>query len=298
MEPKQNYLVVGIFVLLAVAGFFAFVVWLSNTGEQRNYVLYRTYFTDSVTGLSNGASVKYRGVDVGKVQSIAIDKTNAVRVLITMRIEETTPITRDTVAVLKMMGITGVAYVDLTTENSDGPPIAHEEGEIPVIASKPSELSQIMSSVPEILDRFSRVTEQLMALMSEENIARVSNSLDNVERVTAALSDNSGEIAGALKDLRKAMNQLSATAGTLNNLADSSRTDVENALKQTSLAMEQLTALLTRTNQFSEGGYRDLGALLVEMKKTARELRELTQSVKEEPSRLIVPPKPGGVKIP
>ena len=53
----------GFFV---AAAFFA--VWLGSPGRYDD-VLYRIHFPDSVSGLTVGDSVKYRGVDVGTVKS-------------------------------------------------------------------------------------------------------------------------------------------------------------------------------------------------------------------------------------
>lgn len=289
MEPKQNYLLVGMFVLLAVAGVFIFVLWLSGS-DDRNYSLYHTYFTDSVTGLSEGASVKYRGVEVGKVQKIAIDPADLTRIVITMRIADGTPITQDTVAVLKLLGITGVAYVEFEGGSKESPPLAPQGDEIPIIASKPSTLTQVVNSIPEILDRFSRVTEQLTKLMNDENLQHISSTLANVESLSGSFADN-GDMAGMLKEVRE-------TAATLNDLAASSREDLQKTLKQTARATEELANLLENTSQFSQSGYQEMGALMVELKKTTREIQGLARGLREDPSKIIIPDKPGGVKVP
>lgn len=266
MEPKQNYLLVGIFVLLSIAGLFAFVVWLSGNGEKQSYNFYQTYFTDSVTGLSNGAAVKYRGVDVGNVTKIAIDAKDTIRVRITMRIVEGTPITQDTVAVLKMLGITGLAYVELEGGSKNSPPLASNGGDMPVIASRPSELTQLVNSVPELLERSSHLLEQISRVVSDDNVKNISNTLANIEKFSASFGDSSG--------------------------------DLQKTLQKTAQAMEQLAILLQHTNQFSNSGYRETNALLLQMKDTVREVHDLARDLKENPAKIITPNKPGGVTIP
>ncbi|TMH09965.1 MAG: MCE family protein [Betaproteobacteria bacterium] len=72
MESDKHYFIEGLFIIgVSIAAAFAFV-WLANAGH-RDDVLYRIHFTESVSGLSLGDPVKYRGVDVGTVKSMGID---------------------------------------------------------------------------------------------------------------------------------------------------------------------------------------------------------------------------------
>ena len=62
--------------------------------------------TESVSGLNPNAPVTYRGVDVGKVREIAIDREDPARVRVLLDIEGGTPVKEDTVAILVSQGIT------------------------------------------------------------------------------------------------------------------------------------------------------------------------------------------------
>ena len=75
METKVNQVVVGAFVLVLAAAGIAAVLWLgSGRLSKRQYGIYVSYFTDSVSGLNLHAPVKYRGVAVGSVREIALDR--------------------------------------------------------------------------------------------------------------------------------------------------------------------------------------------------------------------------------
>jgi phospholipid/cholesterol/gamma-HCH transport system substrate-binding protein len=62
MESKINYTLVGGFVVLLLAGLIGFAYWLGKYGGQQEYSYYHVYMSESVAGLSNDSSVKYRGV--------------------------------------------------------------------------------------------------------------------------------------------------------------------------------------------------------------------------------------------
>jgi phospholipid/cholesterol/gamma-HCH transport system substrate-binding protein len=73
MEREANYTAVGAFVLLiaTLGGFF--VYWYAGSGDAREYRRYEIYFEGSVSGLIRGSTVRYLGVDVGRVIDIRID---------------------------------------------------------------------------------------------------------------------------------------------------------------------------------------------------------------------------------
>ncbi|MDP2707564.1 MAG: MlaD family protein, partial [Burkholderiales bacterium] len=107
----MNYALVGAFVLVLGAVLIAGVLWLASGGAyHKKYDLYLAIMDESVAGLNLNAPVKYNGVDVGKVRQIQLDTVNPERVNLLFAIERGTPIKEDTVAVLKIQGLTGIAY--------------------------------------------------------------------------------------------------------------------------------------------------------------------------------------------
>ena len=91
------------------------MLWLSSGGAYRKaYDTYQAYMSESVSGLSLDAPVRYRGVEVGRVRKIALAPENIEQVQLTLDIERGTPVKEDTVAVLRVQGLTGIAYVELS----------------------------------------------------------------------------------------------------------------------------------------------------------------------------------------
>ena len=69
METDKRYFIEGLFIIGFAIGIAFFAVWLANSGE-RDDVTYRIHFAESVSGLSLGDPVKFRGVDVGTVKAM------------------------------------------------------------------------------------------------------------------------------------------------------------------------------------------------------------------------------------
>src|SRR5512147_1926847 len=113
MEREANYTAVGAFVLLIATMAAFFVYWYAGSGDARDYRRYEIYFEGSVSGLNRGSTVRYLGVDVGRVIAIRIDKRASDRVQIIADIDSLTPISKETLASLAMQGVTGLLYIDL-----------------------------------------------------------------------------------------------------------------------------------------------------------------------------------------
>jgi len=105
MENRSHALMAGLFTLLLIlAGVFT-VYWLSRDGT--NLVPYDLVTVDSVQGLTVQADVRYRGLPVGKVESISFDTEESGPMLVRIGVREGTPMTDTLKATVEMKGITG-----------------------------------------------------------------------------------------------------------------------------------------------------------------------------------------------
>ena len=73
METRASYVVVGAFVFGLLAAVLGFVVWLGKLELDHQANAYRIGFSGTVTGLSVGSPVRYRGIPVGQVTGITLD---------------------------------------------------------------------------------------------------------------------------------------------------------------------------------------------------------------------------------
>ncbi len=130
MVREARYAAVGAFVILVATMAAMFVYWYSEGRDQRSYVPYEIYFQGSVTGLSEGGSVRYLGVEVGRVRRIRLDKRSATRVQVVVSLDKETPVSANTTAELSSLSLaTGLLYIDLKQYNGKRellPPVPSE----------------------------------------------------------------------------------------------------------------------------------------------------------------------------
>ncbi|MEK7759575.1 MAG: MlaD family protein [Pseudomonadota bacterium] len=193
MEEKVNFAVVGVFVLVLSTALIGGVLWLSSGRSYGTpYDLYLTYMKESVAGLNLNATVRYRGVEVGRVKKIALAPGNVEQVEVTLAIESSTPVKVDTVAILSTQGLTGIAFVDLTGGSRDAPALKAEPGApYPVIRSGRSLMVRLDASLIDAsltLKNAANLSEELPQLI--KRIQRSADIFDNMSNELARAGTN------------------------------------------------------------------------------------------------------------
>ncbi len=186
MESDKHYFIEGLFVIVFSIAIAFFFVWLARPGNKDD-VLYRIHFEESVSGLSLGDSVKYLGVDVGAVESMVIDKDDPNKVQVDIKLHKDTPVKTDTKATLKLKGITGVFFIELTGGGAETPALVAvtPKGQVPEIPAQKSSLNTLLEELPKVVAKFSSIEGKFSAI--ESNANRVVN---DIGEVTAKVKEN------------------------------------------------------------------------------------------------------------
>jgi phospholipid/cholesterol/gamma-HCH transport system substrate-binding protein len=189
METDKRYFLEGLFIIglsLAAALFF---VWLANAG-RRDDVLYRIHFAESVSGLTLGDPVKFRGVDVGTVKAMVIDPDDPRRVQVDVKLRKEAPVKTDTKASLKLKGITGVVFIELNggSPKTQRLAAATPDGTIPEIPSEKSSLTSLMDQLPKVVEKFSAIEDQTKKVVTD--IGEVADKLKSNPLLKLGTSKN------------------------------------------------------------------------------------------------------------
>jgi phospholipid/cholesterol/gamma-HCH transport system substrate-binding protein len=212
-----NYTVVGVFVIALGAALIAGVLWLAAGGAWRQKLdFYLTMMEESVAGLSINAPVKFNGVNVGQVRTIRLDPANPERVILTLAIQRGTPITVDTLAVLKTQGLTGISSIELAGgARGSAPLLPKAEGEWPVIPSKPSLSARLEDVVTTVLAKVERTSAALDGMLSDENRASVTSSLSDIATLTETLAGRAPAIDAAISQAAQTLQHTKRVAAMM-----------------------------------------------------------------------------------
>ncbi len=303
MEREANYTAVGAFVLLVATMAALFVYWYAGSADARDYKRYEIYFEGSVSGLNRGSTVRYLGVEVGRVVAIRIDKRASDRVQVIADIDAGTPISDDTLASLSLQGVTGLLYIDLlahadTKRRMD--PVPSEQ--YPVIDSVQSSFDLFLASLPDLVGRASRV-------LSDENIASFTHTMANLEKTAASLPATMKDAGEVVSQMKAALSDMRAAAAGARSFVDSAGPDLTVASERLRKISESLASTSANLDQLLSEHRQDVGLflrdslpemerLLRDSRQAAQEFRELSRSLKADPSQLLYESNYRGVEIP
>ncbi len=294
METRASHVLIGTFLLLLVGALFGFVIWLArfDRGTSEDYDI---IFRGSVTGLAEGAPVRFQGVPIGQVRKIALmpDDPGAVRVR--ARVNEDAPILRGATATLELQGLTGVAFVQIEGGFRGQPRIVAEPGQdVPVIPSRPSAFQSLFQNAPQLVEQATVAVNRLGILLNESNRKNFSETISNINTLTGGLAKKTPQLEQSIDGLNATMAELKAAANSIDTLAKSANGPVG----------EQLPALLSDTRTVmknADGAIKDLQGLLKsgepamaglsdttvpELNKLMGDLRALTRSLQTTAEKL------------
>ena len=310
MEREANYAAVGAFVLLVLAMGGLFVYWYADSRDARDYTRYEIYFEGSVSGLTLGSTVRFLGVDVGRVHDIRVDRRAAGRVQVVADIDSEAPVTKLTVAELSLQGVTGLLYIDLLGQPGGKKLIDNVPGErYPVIPSVRSNFDMFVAGLPDVVARAGEIAQRVNLVLSDRNIEAISKTVANIEQASRTLPGTMREIDLLAKDLRAASAEVRGVAASIRTLTDSAGPDVAAALQRVRVAADNLATTTARLDQllaesqrdvraFTRDGLPEIEQLVRDSRAAAGEFQALMRSLRENPSQIVYEPPAGGVEIP
>lgn len=295
MEPRVNYALVGLFIVVLTAGLVFGGLWFAAGLDNGNMQRYSIYITDSVSGLSRDSPVTFYGVDVGRVESLRVDREDPSRVHVVVEVQADAPIRDGTVATLKMRGLTGIAYIELTGGGAGGAEIHTAANEpYPIIPYQESLLMRLDTAITEGMDSVETLGRRITALLSPENTQALNRILTNLAVISENLTGPSGRLSATLDEL----NALLATGQEAANEAIQTLARARESLTgidEMSDSIEAAGGELAALGRQGEAGMRRLRtstlpqieALMVQMRRLTAEIGRFTESLRRNPGQLL-----------
>ena len=297
METKANYVLIGAFTIIISLFLLLFALWAAKYSSEKTWQEYLVIFNEPVTGLTEGSSVQYNGISVGTVEKLSLAPDDPRRVRALLRVQANAPVKTDTRAKMSMTGITGSPIIQLTGGNPGSPRLVDvDQREIPLIQTEPSALQNIA-------DTANRLVARLDQVLSEDNVERVANTLENIESLTGSIADQREDLRALIVNARQSSEQLEMTLTRANGVVE----DVDRELVQ---KLPGLVAKLDHTlseldsaasgangivnenraaiNSFANDGLAQLGPTLGELRTLVRDLRRISDRLDHNPADYLL----------
>lgn len=297
METKANYVLIGSFTILVTVLLLGFALWAAKYSSDKTWQRYQVIFNEPVTGLTEGSSVQYNGISVGTVERLKLDVDDPRRVQALLKLEAVAPIKIDTRAKMSQAGLTGSPFIQLTGGSPNAPMLRpRDRDEVPVIQTEPSALQNIADTANKLVARLDQA-------LSEENIQRISETLENLRVTTDAISDQREDIRALLVNARLASEDLRKTLDTADGAIAKVDREVIDKLPATMQRLDRAIASfesagnsansLVAENRaplrtFTRDGLQQVAPTLSELRSLMREIKQVTDRLDGNPAGYLL----------
>lgn len=217
MENKSHALKAGVFTIALLIATVLAALWLNRDRIER--VPYEMATTLPLQGLNPQAAVRYRGLDVGRVDEILFDPNEIGQILVRISVRSDTPVTESTYGTLNYQGVTGIAYIQLDDDGSRPRPLPTSAQDMARIPLRPSLLDSLQGRGMEILIQTQELARQMNELFAPENRKRMLAAFDNVSRAADKFDNTQERLAPTIERLPALADQAEKTLASVSMLS-------------------------------------------------------------------------------
>ncbi|MCG8443981.1 MAG: MlaD family protein [Caulobacterales bacterium] len=305
METKAHYVLVGFFALTLTIAALLFAVWLGRIAFDREFAEYDVVFQGPVRGLTNASQVRFNGIAVGEVTQLGLDQSDTTKVIARIRVAAETPFKVDSVAQLEPQGLTGLAYIQVSAGSPAANLLRADGGRIPRIPSRQAQLEFLIEGGEDIVRYASETLIRLNALLSDENIEHLSDTMVSLREITEELSERRAIVTSAvsaLQRLESAAASIDTAAKDVSSFAvfgeallrdgvDPMTAETTAAAADVSLAAEEALALLQDIrgpiDRFADEGLSGVTLATRDLRSLINTLESVAVALEEDPAGFV-----------
>ena len=274
----------GVFVIIAASMTFAILIVGIGVKFSKQTVNFYSEFTgESLSGLTKGMDVRFRGIPIGKVSQISYDPKDLSSVRVEFEVEKEFPMKEDMVVEMGMSGITGLRFIEImggTNEARLLPPNS-------LITSRPSLLGTITDKAETILSNIEELLQNLNSVTHKDSLADLFATFRNVSEFTAGINSASGNLLTRIDSITITLNDMTATLNKI--VGDFSQTghltSIMGNVDTMAITLNTLSRNLGLTFTQSR---EDIGATLQDLRQTMENLNELSAMLVDNPSLILL----------
>ena len=242
MERGVNYIFIGLCFIATLIGLVVFIFWFGGNDEFGNSVKkYKAYSKIAVAGIKPDSSIKYKGINVGKITNINFKDKNFDEVEFDLIIREDLPIKKDSILQVDQDGLIGNVFFNLIQNNSSEE-ILDSNGALQV---ERGGISHILNSAPNLTGKIDDLLESANELMNEKNINNIASILESIKdsanklnKMMNAVQENTKEISSLIENIDKVSITASTMLDTINKKVNDGEYDIRDILTPSLMSIE------------------------------------------------------------
>lgn len=227
---KSKYIKLGIFIITSLS-LFVFALFYIGSKDNlftKTFSLY-AYFPE-VSGLSQGSSVQFAGINVGTIQSIEIISSDKVKVNMSIVSKVKEFIKKDSEASINSDGLVGSKVLSISSGSASSASIENGDS---LHALKPLSIGDIINNLNESTKDAQVITKNLSDIVTKVNngegtLGKLVNNSDIFDNLDSLMNSFSGSSAKINDILGNASLTISMVSGDIQKLQGSIDTIVRN----------------------------------------------------------------------
>ena len=328
MASLKTKFTVGLFLVAGTGMFLLTVIWLGMSHFLQEGQYYATYFDESVRGLEIDSPVMYRGVPIGRVESIDVAPDMKL-IQVTLKVESGQKLDQDTVAELKLVGITGSIFVELDRRAEGEPdrsPFLTFPSEYQIVASRPGEISELYKGIDDLLKQLNSLDlegisgklqlslDSINKKVSEANVKGISDSLESslvridhvlndqrLDHILTSVEEASHSVLALMAKMDGSLTRLDSLLDGAGGIVTEEKESIKRGIEDFRAAMENASSLFEKGSSLVTGTDESLSYVLEHLsvgaqnlERASENINELIELLSEQPSQLLFgePPSP------
>lgn len=243
MERGVNYIVIGICFIATLIGLVVFIFWFGGNSEFGSDInRYKAYSKVAVDGIKPNSSIKYKGINIGKVTNIKFKENDFSEIEFDLIIRKDLPIRKDSILKVDQNGLLGNSFLRLIQNDSSNDILNENES----LQIKTSSMSQILESAPNLTGKIDDLLSNANQIINNENakhikdiLASIKDSADKLNNMISLVQEKTKEIGSLIENV----NDVSITANTMlkniNKKVDDGEYDIKEILTPSLMSIEQ-----------------------------------------------------------
>ena len=255
MERGVNYILIGSCFIATLIGLVVFIFWFSDSNDFGGDIKeYKAYSKISIAEIKPNSSIKYKGINVGKVTNINFKDNNFDEVEFDLIIREDLPIKKDSILQVDQSGLIGNVFLNLI-QNDTSNDILDSGGALQI---KTGGISQILDSAPNLTGKVDSLLKNANEVMSEENIKNITSILESIKdsaiklnKMMSLVQENTEEIGSLFTNIDKISNTANTMLDTINQKVNNGEYDIKGILTPSLMSIENS---MNNINKLAEDG--------------------------------------------
>ncbi len=246
MERGVNYIIIGGCFIASLIGLVVFIFWFSGDNVfSNNFRIYKAYSKNAIEEVRIDSFVKYKGINIGRIQDIRFRDENFDEVEILLSLRSDLPIKKGSILRISQSGIIGNSFLTLI-QNEKSDEYIESSDEAVLFIEPETAIGKILDSVPNLTNKVDDLLSNANTILSKENAKNIASILSSIEdsaislnKMLKSLQHNTTDIDSILSNIDNSIKKTNDTIEIVNNKLQNGEYDLKSTLTPALLSIEQ-----------------------------------------------------------